>query len=267
MNGEVSAQKEKIYQISLRKERLQMEADQCETQLREDYQMIPAEAIPYIDREKTKKEKKERIKTLKQQISALGDVHVGAIDEFKVVSERHAFLTAQRDDVLDARASLENIVSEMDTIIVKRFKETFDEINVSFQKTFPAFFHGGYGELQLTDGEHLLETGVDIVVQPPGKRLQHLSLLSGGEKSLSGIALLFAILKVKPSPFYVLDEIDAALDDANVRRFGDYLTKYGTDSQFLVITHRQGTMESAETMYGVTMAEEGVSKTVSVKLM
>jgi len=149
---------------------------------------------------------------------------------------------------------------------VKRFKETFDAINSSFQTTFPAFFHGGHGELLLTDENDLLTTGVDIVVQPPGKRLQHLSLLSGGEKSLSGIALLFAILKVKPSPFYVLDEIDAALDDANVRRFSDYLTEYGTDSQFMVITHRQGTMEAAETMYGVTMAEEGVSKTVSVKL-
>ena len=267
LTGEVTAQKEKIYQTSLRTERLRMEAEQCETQLKEEYQMIPAEAIPYIDREKTKKEKRERIKLLKEQISALGDVHIGAIEEFKTVSERHVFLTAQREDVLEARSSLENIVSEMDAIITRRFKETFDEINASFQKTFPAFFHGGYGELQLTDENNLLETGVDIVVQPPGKRLQHLSLLSGGEKSLSGIALLFAILKVKPSPFYVLDEIDAALDDANVHRFGDYLTRYGTDSQFLVITHRQGTMEAADTMYGVTMAEEGVSKTVSVKLM
>ena len=267
LSARVAEQKDAIYQIALRKERLQMEAEQCETQLREEYQMIPAEAIPYIDREKTKKEKRERIKILKQQINALGDVHIGAIEEYKTVSERHVFLTAQREDVLEARASLENIVGEMDAIITKRFKETFDKINDSFQQTFPAFFRGGHGELRLTDENDLLETGVEIVVQPPGKRLQHLSLLSGGEKSLSGIALLFAILKVKPSPFYVLDEIDAALDDANVRRFGDYLTRYGTDSQFLVITHRQGTMEAAETMYGVTMAEEGVSKTVSVKLM
>lgn len=264
---EESAQKEAVYQLSLRKERLQMETEQCEEQLREEYQMLPADAVPYIDREKTKKEKRERMKTLKKQIDALGDVHVGAIEEYRAVSERHVFLTDQRDDVLEAKASLENIVGEMDAIITKRFKETFDAINESFQKTFPAFFHGGYGELRLTDEEDLLQTGVDIAVQPPGKRLQHLSLLSGGEKSLSGIALLFAILKVKPSPFYVLDEIDAALDDANVRRFSDYLIQYGTDSQFLVITHRQGTMEAAETMYGVTMAEEGISKTVSVKLM
>ena len=266
MNAEANAGRDVVYQLSLRKERLMMELQQCEEQLREEYQMIPAEAIPYIDRERTKKDKRERIKILKQQIAALGTVNVGAIEEFKTVSERYDFLVGQRTDVLDAKASLENIVAEMDTIIVKRFKETFDAINDSFQKTFPAFFRGGQGELLLTDEKDLLNTGVDIVVQPPGKRLQHLSLLSGGEKSLSGIALLFAILKVKPSPFYVLDEIDAALDDANVRRFSDYLTEYGTDSQFMVITHRQGTMEAAETMYGVTMAEEGVSKTVSVRL-
>jgi chromosome segregation protein len=258
--------KEKVYQLSLRTERLKIEADQCETQLREEYQMLLADAVPYIDREKTKKEKRERIKTLKQQIDALGNINVGAIEEYRTVSERFAFLTEQRDDVLDAKDSLERIVAEMDEIITKRFKETFDAINDSFQATFPAFFRGGHGELRLTDEEDLLASGVDIVVQPPGKRLQHLSLLSGGEKSLSGIALLFAILKVKPSPFYVLDEIDAALDDANVRRFADYLTRYGSDSQFMIITHRQGTMEAASTMYGVTMAEEGVSKTVSVRL-
>lgn len=264
---EESEAKEKVYQLSLRKERYQAELEQCEGQLKEDYHMVLADAIPYINRDQTKKEKRERIKVLKQQIAALGAVNLGAIDEYRAVSERYDFLKDQRNDVLEAKTSLENIVAEMDDIIVKRFQATFDEINESFQKTFPAFFHGGHGELQLTDGEDLLHSGVDIVVQPPGKRLQHLSLLSGGEKSLSGIALLFAILKVKPSPFYVLDEIDAALDDANVRRFGDYLTKYGVDSQFLVITHRQGTMESAETMYGVTMAEEGVSQTVSVKLV
>ncbi|MBQ1252395.1 MAG: chromosome segregation protein SMC [Firmicutes bacterium] len=266
MNTEANAKRDEVYKLSVNKERLAAEVQQCVEQLDEEYHMIPADAVPFIDREKTKKEKRERIKVLKQQIDALGVVNVGAIEEYKTVSERYDFLVEQRSDVLDAKASLENIVAEMDDIITKRFKETFDRINESFQQTFPAFFRGGQGELLLTDEKDLLNCGVDIVVQPPGKRLQHLSLLSGGEKSLSGIALLFAILKVKPSPFYVLDEIDAALDDANVRRFGDYLTEYGTDSQFLVITHRQGTMEAAETMYGVTMAEEGVSKTVSVKL-
>lgn len=267
LNKGAAEQKDKVYQISVKKERLLLEKQQSEEQLAEEYQLILADALPYIQRDITKKDKKEHIKLLKQQIDVLGPVNVGAIEEYKAVSERFSFLTKQRDDVLEAKASLENIVSEMDEIIVKKFKAAFDAINESFKETFPAFFQGGYGELQLTDEENLLETGVDIIVQPPGKRLQHLSLLSGGEKALSGIALLFAILKVKPSPFYVLDEIDAALDDANVKRFSDYLQKYGVDSQFLVITHRQGTMEASETMYGVTMAEEGVSKTVSVKLM
>lgn len=267
LNKAAAGEKEKVYQVTVKKERLLLEKYQSEEQLSEEYQMILADALPYIKRDISKKDKKERIKLLKQQIDVLGPVNIGAIEEYKAVSERFAFLTKQRDDVIEAKASLADIVAEMDEIIIRKFKEAFEAINDSFKETFPAFFQGGYGELRLTDEENLLDTGVDIIVQPPGKRLQHLSLLSGGEKALSGIALLFAILKVKPSPFYVLDEIDAALDDANVMRFGDYLQKYGTDSQFLVITHRQGTMEASETLYGVTMAEEGVSKTVSVKLI
>ena len=266
LNHEAAAEKDKLYQVSVRRERLLLEKEQSETALGEEYQLILADALAYIDTETSKKDKKERVKLLKQQIDVLGPVNLGAIEEFKAVSERFDFLSRQRDDVLEAKSSLENIVAEMDEIIVKKFKSAFDKINESFKETFPAFFQGGYGELQLTDADNLLESGVEIIVQPPGKRLQHLSLLSGGEKALSGIALLFAILKVKPSPFYVLDEIDAALDDANVKRFGDYLVKYGAESQFMVITHRQGTMEAAATMYGVTMAEEGVSQTVSVRL-
>lgn len=266
LNKAAAGEKDKVYQVSVKRERLLLEKEQSETQLAEEYRLVLADALPYINKDVSKKDKKERIKLLKQQIEVLGPVNLGAIEEYKAVAERFNFLTVQRDDVLAAKASLGDIVAEMDEIIIKKFKETFDAINASFKETFPAFFQGGYGELHLTDEENLLETGVDIIVQPPGKRLQHLSLLSGGEKALSGIALMFAILKVKPSPFYVLDEIDAALDDANVTRFGAYLRKYGTDSQFLVITHRQGTMEASATLYGVTMAEEGVSKTVSVKL-
>ena len=261
-----NAARDRVYQLSLRTERLRLETEQCEEQLREEYRMVLADAVPYIDREKTKKEKRERIKTLKAQIEALGPVNVGAIEEYESVSRRFDFLREQKEDVLEAKASLKKIVADMDRIIGKLFMETFSRINESFQQTFPAFFRGGHGELRLTDEEDPLTCGVEIAVQPPGKRLQHLSLLSGGEKSLSGIALLFAILKVKPSPFYVLDEIDAALDDVNVKRFADYLVRYGENSQFMVITHRQGTMEAAATMYGVTMAEEGVSKTVSVRL-
>lgn len=266
LNAKLSAEKEKLFRFQGTVERIGSELERWEEELRDDYGMELCDAVPYIDREQSKKDKKNRIKILKQQIEALGPVNTGAIDEFKEVSERYAFLKSQYDDISGAKLALEKVVGDMDGIIVRRFKETFEAVDKSFRETFPAFFRGGYGELKLSDEENLLETGIEIIVQPPGKRLQHLSLLSGGEKSLSGIALLFALLKVKPSPFYVLDEIDAALDDANVRRFSDYLTEYGIDSQFLIITHRQGSMEAASRMYGVTMAEEGVSRTVSVQL-
>lgn len=258
--------KEEVYKISLKRERLSLESEQSEKELQEEYGMMLSDALPYRREDMTKKEKREKIKVLKQQIDVLGNVNVGAIEEFKTVSERYEFLTKQRDDVDEAKKSLNEVVERMDTIIVQRFTETFDKINHSFQQTFPAFFQGGFGELRLTDAENPLETGVEVVVQPPGKRLQHHSLLSGGELALSGIALLFAILQVKSSPFYVLDEIDAALDDVNVKKFGAYLQEYGNNSQFLVITHRQGTMESAGELYGITMAEEGISRTVSVRL-
>lgn len=258
--------KEEKYNLGLKQERFRVEAEQAAQRLQEEYHMVLAEALPYRREDLTKKDKRSRIKVLKEQINALGNVNLGAIEEYKTVSQRYDFLTQQRNDVLAAKASLEEVVSRMDEIITKRFLETFQEINQSFQETFPAFFRGGYGELRLTDPENLLETGVEVVVQPPGKRLQHHSLLSGGELALSGIALVFAILKVRSSPFYVLDEIDAALDDVNVSKFGSYLQEYGKNSQFLVITHRQGTMEAAGELYGITMAEEGVSRTVSVRL-
>lgn len=258
--------KEDKYNLGLKQERFKVEAEQAAQRLREEYHMVLAEALPYRREDLTKKDKRSRIKVLKEQITALGNVNIGAIEEYETVSQRYDFLTQQRNDVLEAKASLEQVVSRMDEIITKRFLETFQEINQSFQETFPAFFRGGYGELRLTEPENLLETGVEVVVQPPGKRLQHHSLLSGGELALSGIALVFAILKVRSSPFYVLDEIDAALDDVNVSKFGSYLQEYGKNSQFLVITHRQGTMEAAGELYGITMAEEGVSRTVSVRL-
>ena len=258
--------KEQKYKLALKQERLKVEEEQAVERLSEEYHLILADALPYQRDDLTKKEKRERIATLKRQISTLGTVNIGAIEEFKTVNERYEFLTKQRNDVIEAKSGLEEVVNRMDEIITQRFMATFTQINQSFQETFPAFFRGGYGELCLTDANDPLETGVEVVVQPPGKRLQHHSLLSGGELALSGIALVFAILKVRSSPFYVLDEIDAALDDVNVNKFGSYLQEYGINSQFLVITHRQGTMEAAGELYGITMAEEGVSRTVSVRL-
>lgn len=262
-----SGGKERCHQLALQRERLLADEEQLEEKLQEQYQCTVETAAAYIREEIPKREKQQRIVGLRRSIALLGQVNLGAIREFADVSERHEFLTAQRDDMVEARNSLRKLVEQIDEVIIEKFRETFVKINESFQQTFPEFFQGGYGELQLTDPDNLLESGVDIIVQPPGKRLQHHGLLSGGEKSLCGIALLFAILRVKPSPFYVLDEIDAALDDINVRRFASYLQRYAGESQFLVITHRQGTMESAGELYGITMEEEGISKTISVKLV
>jgi len=165
-----------------------------------------------------------------------------------------------------AKESLYKVIAEMDQIMIKRFSEVFDKIRINFSEVFAKLFGGGRAELLLTNVDNLLDCGVDIVAQPPGKKTQHLSLLSGGEKALTAIALLFAILKTKPSPFCVLDEIEAALDDANVDRYSEYLKDYAVNTQFIVITHRKRTMESADILYGVTMDESSVSKMVSMKM-
>ena len=195
LRREESEYKEKEHQLSLRRERLSVEAEQCETQLWEEYETVLADAIAYCRPELGKKEKKERIKSLKDQINMLGNVNVGAIEEFQTVSERYEFLTAQRTDVLEAKAALEKVVGEMDEIISARFAETFQKIDESFRQTFPAFFRGGHGELRLTDPDHLLESGVEVIVQPPGKRLQHHGLLSGGELAFIRDCLTFRYFK------------------------------------------------------------------------
>ena len=259
--------REALHRTAVKKERLTLEQQQTEQRLLEEFNLTLDEALPKQRPDLTRTAAREQVKLLKQQIEVLGVINLGAIEEYQTVSERYEFLNGQRQDIVTAKESLARVIEQMDAIITEKFRETFEKLNASFQETFPGFFQGGYGELRLTEPDQLLTTGVEIIVQPPGKRLQHHGLLSGGEKALSGIALLFAILKVKPSPFYVLDEIDAALDDVNVSKFSAYLGQYGENSQFLVITHRQGTMESAAELYGVTMAEEGVSKTVSVRLV
>ena len=180
--------------------------------------------------------------------------------------ERHEFLSAQRGDLLAARDQLHKVIREMDGIMVRRFRETFDMVNQNFGQTFNRLFGGGSGSLLLTDPEDLLTTGVDMVVQPPGKRLINYNLLSGGEKSLVGIALVLAVFQVKPSPFCVMDEVDAALDEANVDRLAEYIKAFKSKTQFVIVSHRQGTMEAADRLWGVTMEKDGVSRMVSVKL-
>ena len=204
---------------------------------------------------------------LKQSIKELGNVNVNAIEEYKEVSERYYFLKGQHDDLLQAEASLQKIIEELEAGMRAQFEAQFKEINREFNKVFKELFGGGTGTLELVDGEDILTCGINIIAQPPGKKLQNMMQLSGGEKALTAISLLFAILNLKPSPFCLLDEIEAALDDANVVRYADYLNKLKEDTQFIVITHRRGTMVSADRLYGITMQEKGVSTLVAVDLI
>ncbi|GEK91209.1 chromosome segregation protein SMC [Alkalibacterium kapii] len=209
---------------------------------------------------------KKRVKLLKRGIEELGPVNIGAIEEYERVSERHDFLAAQQTDLLEAKEKLYDTMDQMDKEVKRRFFETFSQVKEQFALVFPRMFGGGKAELRLTDPDDLLHSGIEIIAQPPGKRLQSLSLLSGGERALTALSLLFAIIQVKPIPFCILDEAEAALDEANVTRFGRYLHEFASDTQFIVITHRKGTMEEADSLYGVTMHEKGVSQLVSVHL-
>ncbi|WP_338232488.1 chromosome segregation protein SMC [Companilactobacillus muriivasis] len=209
-------------------------------------------------------ELQKEARLLKMGIEELGTVNLSAIEEYDKVKDRYEFLTQQQNDLLQARAQLLDTMSEMDKEVTTRFKKTFDEVAAAFEDIFPEMFAGGRAKLVLTEPDNLLETGIEIIAQPPGKKFQRLSLLSGGEKALTAITLLFAIIKVKPVPFCILDEVEASLDDANVYRFANYLNQYDANTEFIVITHRKGTMMNVNRLYGVTMEESGVSRMLSV---
>lgn len=211
-------------------------------------------------------ESKVAIRKLKEKIGQLGAVNIQAIEQYEEVAERSNFLKLQRDDLLTAKNELFETMDEMDALVIEKFHDVFCDIREEFRHVFPEMFGGGHADLELTDPSDLLNTGIEIIAQPPGKKLQQLSLLSGGERALTAIALLFAIIQARPVPFCILDEVEAALDDANVTRFGAYLKNFGEERQFIVITHRKGTMEAADRLYGVTMQESGISKMVSVHL-
>ena len=210
---------------------------------------------------------RRQIEDLKGKIKALGNINVNAIEDYKEVSERYEFMRTQHEDLVNAQAELEKIIEELDTGMRRQFDEKFREIRAEFDKVFKELFGGGRGTLELLEGEDILEAGIQIIAQPPGKKLQNMMQLSGGEKALTAISLLFAIQNLKPSPFCLLDEIEAALDDSNVDRFAGYLHKLTKNTQFIVITHRRGTMMSADRLYGITMQEKGVSTLVSVNLI
>lgn len=234
--------------------------------LSEDYEMTYEKAKNNYILEMDTKEARSLVNSYKNRIKQIGMVNVQAIEDYKRVSERYNFLNSQKDDLLNAKDTLLEIINEMDTVMKEEFLTTFNKIDIEFQEVFKQLFKGGSASLKLTNPDDLLETGVDIIASPPGKKLTSINLLSGGEKTLTAICLIFAILNVKPIPFCLFDEVEAALDEANVDNFGKYLNNYKDKTQFLIITHKKRTMEYANTLYGITMQESGVSKLVSVKL-
>ncbi len=231
----------------------------------EEYELTFSEALKERDSKGTKTGSASLINKLKKDIKELGTINVAAIEDYKNVSERYEFLSGQKNDMLETKDNLEKIIEDMQKIMSVQFTEQFEKINEDFKKTYVALTGGGTANISLSDPSDVLESGIDIELQPPGKKLQNIMLLSGGEKAIAAIALFFAMLSVRPTPFCVLDEIEAALDESNVQRFASFLRNYAK-TQFLVITHRRGTMESADMLYGVTMQEKGVTKLLSLKL-
>ena len=246
--------------------RAENDLEQMTARIWEDYQLTYEGAEPFRDPDFKLAESEKRLNTLRAAIRAMGPVNVSAMDEYRETSERYRELSAQRDDLERAKNDLMGIISELTGKMETQFRAQFEQLDVYFRQTFTELFGGGRAELRLEDPKDALNTGIEIVAQPPGKKLQMLSLLSGGERALTAIAILFAMLKLKPTPFCILDEIEAALDDANIDNFAEYLQTYSNKTQFVVVTHRKGTMSRCDALYGVAMEEKGVSKLMSVKL-
>jgi len=268
LSEQINGLDKSAFKINASIEKLSEQAESLNNYMWEEYELTYNLALDYKDAgfDDISSLKRE-ISAVKNKIKQLGDVNVNAIEDYKQVSERYEFLKGQHDDICKAEANLVNIIAELDRAMREQFAEKFKEIRVMFSKVFKELFGGGKADLELVDEEDLLETGIKIIAQPPGKKLQNMMQLSGGEKSLTAISLLFAIQSLKPSPFCLLDEIEAALDDSNVKRFAKYLSKLTKDTQFIVITHRKGTMEAADILYGITMQEKGVSTLVSVNMI
>ncbi len=257
--------KSQIMKVDMKKSKIEEDINSTINKMWEEYELTPNNVGDYKKPENVQLTVK-KVNSLRKEIRELGSVNVDSIEEYKSLKERYDFMSEQRLDLEDTMAKLRKIIQDMTKTMKEQFKTQFALINKNFSEVFQELFGGGKASLSLEDEENILECGINITVQPPGKKLQNMMLLSGGEKAFTAIALLFAILKINPAPFCVLDEIEAALDDVNVYRFAEYLKKFSKDTQFLVITHRKGTMEAADTVYGVTMEENGISKLLSIKL-
>ncbi len=257
--------KSQMVKVEVKKTKLEEDINEIINKMWEEYELTPNNVVDYRKPENVQLTR-EKVKDLRNEIKELGSVNVDSIEEYKNLKDRYDFMCEQRVDLESTMAKLRKIISDMTSIMKEQFKEKFELINKNFAEVFKELFGGGTASLRLEDKDNILECGIEITVQPPGKKLQNMMLLSGGEKAFTAIALLFAILKINPAPFCVLDEIEAALDDVNVYRYAEYLKKFSKNTQFLVITHRKGTMEAADTVYGITMEENGISKLLSMKL-
>ncbi len=257
--------KEEIIKIGVRKDKVNEEIDTFTNRLWEEYELMPNNASEFKKPDNIAQTTK-KVNSLRNKIRDLGNVNVNSIEEYKEVSKRYDFMCEQRTDIEGTMTKLKGVIQDMISTMQEQFIKQFETINKNFKAVFTELFGGGKASLILEDQKNVLECGIEIVAQPPGKKLQNMTLLSGGERAFTAIALLFAMLKINPSPFCVLDEIEAALDDVNVYRFADYLKKFTKDTQFLVITHRKGTMEAGDSVYGITMEESGISKLLSMKL-
>ena len=262
---QVNSLQDQKYELEIKEAKNATQLDSYKEKLWEDFEVSYIQAMEFKKKEVAMASAVKENRQIKNRIKELGEVNVGAIEEYKAVHERYEFLGEQRADILESVDSLNRIIEDMDRTIRARFKESFDQIVVHFEEVFSELFDGGHAELRLDNENDPLESGIEIIAQPPGKKLQNINLLSGGEKTMTAIALMFAVLKTKPTPFCILDEVEAALDDANIERFARYLKTFD-DIQFTLVTHQKATMEHANVLYGVTMPEEGISKVLSLNL-
>lgn len=253
------------YQLEIKKAKNDTQLDNMKDKLWNEFEISYAQAGDLRKEEFAMSSAVKESREIRKELKEIGDVNVGAIEEYKQVSKRYEFLTEQREDILKAMEELEDLVNNLDKTIMRSFKENFNKVEENFENVFEELFGGGYAELRMENENNPLESGIEIVAQPPGKKLQNINLMSGGEKTMTAIALMFAVLKTKPTPFCILDEIEAALDDKNIDKFSHYLRKFA-ETQFALITHQKATMEHADVLYGITMPERGISKVLSLRM-